>query len=189
MVLLPPLAPPAANAVPEVLAAGAISMAQPAALSALPAATSATVAPPAVTSAPATQPAGTPAPVAPPAADQVTHVISSLLLTLRAVGETLPMEHPLEPSAYRQWPSSLPRPTMASLPPGTSRWRRPSVLQWNVNWLERRRDDLAQHLLCRDYDVLAMQGGYARAAELRLPGYVAYSSRTGCTLATCQAAP
>ena len=78
---------------------------------------------------------------------------------------------------------------MASPLPGTSRCRRPSVLQWNVHWLGRRRDDLTEHLLRSDYDVLALQEVYARAEDLRLQGYVGYSSRTSCTLTTCNAAP
>ncbi|XP_075744240.1 uncharacterized protein LOC142803025 [Rhipicephalus microplus] len=78
---------------------------------------------------------------------------------------------------------------MASSLPKTSRGRRPSVLQWNINWLGRQRDDLAEHLLQSDYDVLALQEVYAGVEDLRLPGYVGYSSRTGCTLATCHDAP
>lgn len=37
--------------------------------------------------------------------------------------------------------------------------------------------------------MLALQKVYAQAEDFRLPGYMGYSSRAGCTLATCNAAP
>lgn len=45
------------------------------------------------------------------------------------------------------------------------------------------------HLLQSDYDILALQEVYVAARDLRLPGYVGYSSATACTLPTCTAAP
>lgn len=80
---------------------------------------------------------------------------------------------------------------MASpLPPAAGHCRRrPSVLQWNANSLRRRQADLSMHLLRNEYDVLALQEVYAAAANLRLPGYVGYSSLTSCNRESCQSAP
>ncbi|KAH7975405.1 hypothetical protein HPB52_001396 [Rhipicephalus sanguineus] len=78
---------------------------------------------------------------------------------------------------------------MAS-PPARVRLRRcPSIPQWNINSLRGRTDDFAQHLQRADFDVPALQEVYAQGEEVRLPGHVGYSSRTGCTLDACQAAP
>lgn len=79
---------------------------------------------------------------------------------------------------------------MADAPPARNhRRRRPSVLQWNVNSLRRRRADLTLYLQQSDIDVLALQEVYVAAEDLRLPGYIGYSSTTSCTLESCDAVP
>nr|XP_050030522.1 uncharacterized protein LOC126526708 [Dermacentor andersoni] len=98
---------------------------------------------------------------------------TSLRLLLRAVADLLPAD----------------KLRSICLQTAGNHRRRPSVLQWNAHSLRRRQADLSLHLLQSDYDVLALQEVYATGEDLRLPGYVGYSSRTSCTLQPCVATP
>ncbi|XP_037577084.1 uncharacterized protein LOC119459352 [Dermacentor silvarum] len=71
----------------------------------------------------------------------------------------------------------------------TPREQRPRIVQWNVRSMRRRHPELADGALLDECDVLALQETYVRAAELNLPGLVAYHSATSCQQASCTASP
>ncbi|KAH7962693.1 hypothetical protein HPB52_017513 [Rhipicephalus sanguineus] len=142
-----------------------------------PPADAAPTAQPGVATALATPPTGATAPEAQAAVDHVTQIVISLLLTLQDAEAKLPHDHPFR--AICQLAAALQQPTS----------HHGYILQWNVNSLRGRRDDFSLHLQREGFDVLALQEVYAQAEEVRLPGYVGYSSRTRCTLDACHAAP
>ncbi|XP_049270066.1 uncharacterized protein LOC125757867 [Rhipicephalus sanguineus] len=127
-----------------------------------PPADAAPTAQPGVATALATPPTGATAPEAQAAVDHVTQIVISLLLTLQDAEAKLPHDHPFR--AICQLAAALQQPTS-------------------------HHDDFSLHLQREGFDVLALQEVYAQAEEVRLPGYVGYSSRTRCTLDACHAAP
>ncbi|KAH7956324.1 hypothetical protein HPB52_008145 [Rhipicephalus sanguineus] len=98
-------------------------------------------------------------------------IVTSLLLTLQGAEDELPGGSSLAAAHEPPWLVLLPGPTSTAARAFYSEI-----------------DGFFLHLQREGFDVLALQV-YAQAEEVRLPGYVGYSSRTRCTLDTCHAAP
>ncbi|XP_037521857.1 uncharacterized protein LOC119399114 [Rhipicephalus sanguineus] len=164
----PPLAPPAGTVATPPPAEAPAAISSQAGTPSGPAATSQPTGDsggPAATTRP--PPQVTPGPAATTEVQQAISSLAEILLqAMRIACATLPADHPLRPICLQA-----------------------VALQSTTTQHGPRRDDLAEHLLQSSYDVLALQEVYARADEVRLPGYVGYSSRTGCTLGSCHAAP